>query len=377
MNNALLRRGFTLIELMLSVVLGSLIIYTAMAGFRVAAQTVTVANRLSLENSMLRAGFQIALNEVDTWTAYDDPESKQAGDQALRLAQRPFAPLPKLTRVSTSTGGTGGSGTPVDGQYLYPSPESDTGWDHAYFWPPNDPRTWWRANAAEWHATSGRSGKYSQFANTVSAPHTWLFTQMNMLQNGLGFYGFCDYLPPSMLYAFIRDGDMDPLFVNGSAFRNGDGGTWFAQGRYRCTKDTSYVLVPLKPSGGAGQLTTGNFRRYFSTGVGASTSSVGDLMSKALSSQAMLTTQPIHWPQMKVEVARVLSYNRFVNLSQIKWTNSLTGEPIVLSFTAIGTTLRGARSMRKPGDPGMAHGWARWYAPGSDKNDPCIDSQTP
>jgi prepilin-type N-terminal cleavage/methylation domain-containing protein len=374
MNHSRIRHGFTLIELMIAVTLGSLIIYAAMAGFRVAAQTITVANRLSLENSLLRAGFQVALNEVDTWTSYDDPESSSEGDRALRLPNRPFSPLPALAKISTSESG---GAKPAKGEFIYPSPETDKGWDHHYFWPPNDPRTWWRANAAEWHDTAGRSGKYSQFANTVSAPHTWLFKQMDELQSNLGFYAFCDYLPPSMLYAYIRDGDMDPLFVSGSSFRNSDGDSWFAQGRYRCTKNTSYVLVPLKPSGGSGQLTTGNFRRYFSTGVDASTGSVGDLMNKALSSQALLSQQPIQWPQVKVEVARVLAYNRFVTLSCIKWTNALTGDQLSLSFTTIGTTLRGARAMRKPGNPNVANGWAKWYEPGSDKNDPSIDSPKP
>lgn len=374
MNHLRMRHGFTLIEMMIAITLGALILYAAMAGFRVATQTITVANRLSLENGLLRAGFQVALHEIDTWVSYDDPTSEEDADRALRFPQRPFAALPSLSKVSTSATS---ESTPAEGEFIYPSSELDEGWDHHYFWPPNDPRTWWRANAAEWHDTAGRSGKYSQFANTDSAPHVWLYKQMHTLQDRLGFYAFCDYLPPSMPYAYMRAGDMDPMFVSGSAFRNGDGGTWFAQGRYRCTKDTSYVMVPLKPSGGSGHLTTGNFRRYFFTGVGASTGSVGDLMNKALASQALLNQQPIHWPQVKVEVARVLAYNRFVNLSSIKWTNALTGDQLSLSFTAIGTTLRGARAMRKPGDPEVANGWAKWYAPGSERNDPSIDSPKP
>jgi len=368
-----LPRGFTLIEVMIATVLGFLIIYAAMAGFRVAAQTITVANRLSLENSMLRAGFQTALDEVDTWVAYDDPTSSAAGDQALRRAQLPFSALPELAQTQASQP----AGTTVEGQFIYPSPESDSGWDPKYFWPPNDSRTWWRANPAEWNASSGRSGKYAQFGNTLAAPHTWLFNQMHMLQSNLGFYAFCDYLPPSMLYAYIRGGDLEPMFVSASAFRNGDGGTWFAQGRYRCTKDTSYLLVPLKPVGGAAQITAGNFRRYYSTGVGTNESSIRDFMNRGTSDKPLLEQQPAHWPQMKVQVARFLSHNRFVNLSTIQWTNALTGQPITLSFTAIGTTLRGARQMRIPGDPGQAHGWAKWYAPGSGKNDHHIDARTP
>lgn len=370
MQNTRMTNGFTLLELMISVTLGALIVYTAMAGFRVAGQTITVANRLSLENSIMRAGFQAALHEVDTWTSYDDPDSTQPGDQALRGAQMPFSELPPLTSTQAAANGGG----EVQGEYLYPSPETDTGWDPVYFWPPNDSRTWWRANPVEWHASAGRSGNFSKFANTMGAPHTWLFSQMKMLQTNLGFYAFCDYLPPSMPYAYINNGDLDPLFVTAGAFRNGDGGTWYAQGRYRCTKDTSYLLVPLKPSGGGAELTVGNFRRNYTTGVGANENGIKDFMRKALSRQPLMTTQPSHWPAMNVEVARFLSHNRFVTLSNIQWTNSLTGELMSLSFTTLGTTLRGARNMRKPGRPGTANGWARWYAPGDDRNDTTIDS---
>jgi prepilin-type N-terminal cleavage/methylation domain-containing protein len=363
--------GFTLLELMIAVTLGALILYAAMAGFRVASQTVTVANRLSLENSILRAGFQAALYEVDTWTSYDDPNSTLPGDQALRRAQMPFSELPRLT--TTQAAQTGGGGE-IQGQYMYPSPETDTGWDPDYFWPPNDSRTWWRANPVEWHASAGRSGNFAKFANTSGAPHTWLFSQMKMLQTNLGFYAFCDYLPPSMPYAYINNGDLDPLFVTAGAFRNGDGGTWFAQGRYRCTKDTSYLLVPLKPSGGGAELTVGNIRRHYGTGVGANENGIKDFMKKALSRQPLMLSQPSHWPKMNVEVARFLSHNRFVTLSTIQWTNALTGELMSLSFTSLGTTLRGARNMRKPGQPGTANGWARWYAPGDDRNDTTIDA---
>jgi prepilin-type N-terminal cleavage/methylation domain-containing protein len=370
-----IHRGFTLLEALIAIALGSLIIYAAVAGFRVSAQSITTANRLSLENSMLRAGFLAALHEVDTWTAYDDPESTTGSDRALRRPQLPFSPMPPLARAPSSSASSGSA----MGQYMYPSPEGDSGWDPTYFWPPNDPRTWWRANAAEWNMTAGRSGNYAQFANTIGAPHSWLFNQMNMLQSNLSWYGYCDYLPPSMLYSFIRGGDLDPTFTSGSSFRNHDGGTWFPQGRYRCTKDTSYTVVPLKPKGGTGSIAASNYRRYWNTGVGADENSVKDFMNKALSTRPLLSSQPAHWPVMKIEVARFLSHNRFVNLNTVQWTNTLTGEPISLSFTAIGTTLRGARQMRKPGPPDTASppGWARWYAPGSSLNDPTIDGPSP
>lgn len=370
-------QGFSLIEVMISITLGMLIIYAAMAGFRVASQSITTANRLATENSLLRAGFHEALTEIDLWTAYDEPESTIAANQALRRPQMPFSQLPTTPRIMASN--------PSAVAYEYSEAETDTGWDHAYPWPASSSRTWWRGNAAEWHNSRGRSGNYTLFAAIGGSTHPWLFNQMDMLQTNLGWYGFCDYLPPSMLYAYVgpdprQANKIDLLkdFVTPSSFRNGDGGSEFPQGRYRCTKDTSYLLVPLKPTGGSGLITSGNARRIWRTGVGATADekvndSVFSFMKHSLSSRNQLDQKPLHWPEVKVQVARFLSYNRFVTLSKIGFTNTLTGQPIELSFTAIGTTLRGARQQRKPGAPGSGAGWAKWYGPNETDNDRTLD----
>jgi len=368
-----LRQAFSLIELMIAITLGMLLVYVTMAGFRVASQSITTANRLALENSLLRSAFHEALNEVDLWTAYDDPVSTQAADQALRRPQMPFSEMPATSRIMASNPSV--EGIP------FTESELDTGWDYRYPWPASSSRTWWRANPAEWHNTLGRSGNYTLFSGIGSSPHPWLASQMDMLQTNLGYYALCDYLPPSMLYAYIgpdprQGGNIDMLkdFVTASNFRNGDGGTEFAQGRYRCTKDTSYLLVPLKPIAGAGQITTGNIRNKYTTGVGANIDSINGFMSRGLSSRKQLDQKPQHWPEVTLQVARFLSHNRFVTLSKIGFTNTLTGQPLELSFTAIGTTLRGARQMRKPGAPGSGAGWATWRGPNETDNDRHLDN---
>lgn len=366
--------AFSLIEMMIAISLGMLLVYAAMAGFRVASQSITSANRLAMENSLLRAGFHEALNEVDLWTAYDDPQSTVAADQALRRAQMPFSPLPTTPRIMASTP------SETEG-YVFSESENDIGWDHLYPWPASSSRTWWRANAAEWHDSLGRSGNYTLFSGIGGSPHPWLANQMHMLHTNLGYYGLCDYLPPSMLYAYIgpdpsQGGAVDMVrdFVRAStSFRNGDGGTNFAQGRYRCTKDTSFLLVPLKPLGGTAHVTVGNIRRNYSTGVGTSVGALTDFMNRGLSSRDQLEQRPSHWPEIKVQVARFLSHNRFVTLSKIGFTNKLTGQPLEISFTAIGTTLRGARQQRKPGAPGSGAGWAKWWGPNETDNDRHLD----
>ncbi|HEX3135240.1 MAG TPA: prepilin-type N-terminal cleavage/methylation domain-containing protein [Planctomycetota bacterium] len=98
------RHGFTLIELMISIALGAVLLYTAMAAFRVAAQSVTLANRLSLENAVLRAGYQVVHRDLDFWTDVDDPETSTR--QALRpgavASGMPFTPFSTSWSTATS-----------------------------------------------------------------------------------------------------------------------------------------------------------------------------------------------------------------------------------------------------------------------------------
>src|SRR4051812_35505396 len=91
------RRAFTLIELLLSIGLGAVLIYTTIAGVRVASQAVMVSSRLSTENALMRAGIATAHEEVDFWTTYDNPEAADAQRPLKRpggwagLSFQPFA----------------------------------------------------------------------------------------------------------------------------------------------------------------------------------------------------------------------------------------------------------------------------------------------
>ncbi len=77
-----LRHGFTLIELVVATGVGMFVIVTAYAAVRSASRTIQAAERLALENRLLRAGFVYALDEIDYWTLFDDPVS--ANPQPLR-----------------------------------------------------------------------------------------------------------------------------------------------------------------------------------------------------------------------------------------------------------------------------------------------------
>lgn len=204
-------RAFTLIELMLSIALGSIVIYTAFAGFRVATQAITAANRLSLENALMRAGYFEAQRQVDFWTEYDDPDLPIAQRYQTSLVMAggpyrgddmkglPFTPMKEFTKsinppwrtfpiwpVTTSVPKlstlpqVNSSATAIINQITpinitLPSGaistlpkdsywEQDMGWDATYAWAPHDPRTWNRANLRD-KVGSGQGQLYEDPSN--------------------------------------------------------------------------------------------------------------------------------------------------------------------------------------------------------------------
>lgn len=208
--------AFTLIEMMIAVGLGTMVVLVALSGFRTASQTLTVANRLSLENSMLRSGYFEAQVQLDFWTNLDDPTLPDAerplkGDQSVgyitewvnqnRKRGLPFTPMKTLSSEGIwAKSGTMPRFTPAAlpdgsrGNWVMPRPlsqisandwELDRGWDPTYYWAPHDPRTWSRANLAEKERDNGGigndgvdnlpkmiNGRYAIFANTNPSAQT-------------------------------------------------------------------------------------------------------------------------------------------------------------------------------------------------------------
>ncbi len=67
---------------------------------------------------------------------------------------------------------------------------------------------------------------------------------------------------------------------------------------------------------------------------------------RTTSASKLMTLKPSSWPDVSVAVARYLRLTRFSTQFKISWTDPLSGERADLRFTAMGTTLRGARRMR-------------------------------
>lgn len=62
----MIRRGFTLIELMIAIGLGLLVMYAAFVGFRTTAKALSAAQRLFIGNALLRAEMLTAYRFADT-----------------------------------------------------------------------------------------------------------------------------------------------------------------------------------------------------------------------------------------------------------------------------------------------------------------------
>jgi prepilin-type N-terminal cleavage/methylation domain-containing protein len=381
------RQGFTLIEVMLSVALGALVVYTATAGFRVAAQSVTIVNRLSVENAIMRGGLQQAHDRLDFWTDCDNPDL--VSEQTLRGKDAngglPFTPMRDVFPRVPST-----------------EPEAATGWDPAETWSAHDPRNWWHGSVAEKFNTSLVLGRYAVFANTkrdphvqspmmfgpaptdygtVRVPHSWLYNQIWGLHNALGYYGFADYLPANTLFACYGEvkemqanafdnsnqGGMPRLLMQpGSSFDNGEGNQEYCKGLWRLTMVSAYGLVsPTHPSA----TQPAAHQKKYIVGYWNNGGDFTRLINETDNSAWVLSLDgPAAWPKATVSVARFIKTARFVSLCKVRWTSPLTGETAQLAFAGFGTTLRGARQQRR-----LTGGWAAWDGPANASNDRTLD----
>lgn len=388
-----MRVGFTLIEMMLALALGSLVVYVAAAGFRVAAQSVAITNRMAIENSILRTGVIIALDNSDFWLSHDDPFASSGTSQALRPVITdwagnkrglPFTPFNDLSSqgVYAQAAGATSANPGVN--------ETAGGWDPKA-WTANEARGWsWgnlneRAQYTLTAALPARKlqtfGRYHLFASPdIAAPHSWQQRQLDGLNRSLGYYGLFEYMPANTgLMVYDRDKSLTSpsaqdlavsrewCFVpnGGAAAMGNDGraeGINFAQDRLVASWGPSFI-VPTPNRTGA-QITAATYR-WYSTGIAidpssnaASISGVkalaldGDVRKDWLSES--LAGKPEHWPSLTVINLRFMRTGTFTSLNRITWVNPLTGKATEMSFTVFGTTLRGARQQRLRSSPGWA-----------------------
>lgn len=73
MKGTTMRRGFTLLELLVAVSLSSIIIVTAYAAFNMASEAMGTVNRTARQNQLLRIGALMALDDADRWNTHANP----------------------------------------------------------------------------------------------------------------------------------------------------------------------------------------------------------------------------------------------------------------------------------------------------------------
>ena len=84
--------GYTLVEMAIAIFIGSIIILSAVTCFRVVTKTIASVNALSTENSLLRTGMQLALQDADYW--HSEADSNMPYNKGwTRVPQSPTNPF--------------------------------------------------------------------------------------------------------------------------------------------------------------------------------------------------------------------------------------------------------------------------------------------
>lgn len=313
------RSAFTLLELMIAVALSMLVMYGAFAALRVATQTLTTCNRLAVENNLLRAGFITALEDLDHWSSYDNPDVP--AEQSLREPGMPFAPLT------------------YDRDF-----RQDQSW------------TWWRNFG--YSSNSKRWGSYENFARVghTVPERAWLSTQMKDINQGIGHYALVDYLPGNAVFSFFdSNGRVPDEFVRTDAPPDGvttprayslrvPTGTANDTPKdiWTLTHHTSYCVTTSAFYRGKG------YNRFRFHDNAPAPWRYRDLQKGCRELRWLLPAdgRPTTWPTLSTDVRRYVVWSHHMDVCTVEIASPLTGQSTRFSFWGIGTTLRGARQQR-------------------------------
>ncbi|HYE06184.1 MAG TPA: type II secretion system protein [Planctomycetota bacterium] len=350
-------RAFTLIEMIVSIGIGAVICTAAFVAVRVSAQTIQTADRLSLENGLMRAGVAQALDELDFWTGYDDPAPGSA-NRTLRQAGEPFArfdfTIPEVTLDLLP-----------DRQPL------------AYEeWCAQDARTWYRGDPA--CGDGVRAANYSLISRagfpdispTGDAHRRWQHHFVRDVNDGLGYFALIDYAPANLLYASMDENGY--VTDEYTSFSGGGPGPMLSPAVYEdrahdffaLTSGTLYpILLPDKlstpPYAGA-DANACLFVDYAAAGVNPGWSTE-DYWNRWADRLRPIPLRPRHWPELQVIARHYAANARQWHTATVLLRSPVSGQTFKVFFSHTSTTLRGARRQRAQTD-----GWAR---PG----DPTLD----
>jgi len=395
----LVHRGFTLLEITVAVAIGTLILYTAYAGFRVSTQTVTLCNRMSLENRLMTAGMLRAIDDVDFWTDLD------------REGHVPLRTIPRKA-INGHSGGYDPDGadslslpqpfTPFASSWQ-PGLNQIPAVSNVYQgdWRPDDPRTWYRGDGFLFLQGNQRPedsvwGNYGLFsgvdanvthgnasvtvgalAGTTGVPvdrYTFTAAQHKGLKYALGFYGWWDYLPANAIIdwsdrngtratkpfelreRYEGEGDRPPSNIG--QFSSGFRGIWIS-GNERPQSRSSYLWEQVlcisapRPNDATNEVMRLNrWMAGHGDFINESASPISVVLSAISRPADMDAQRPGDWPRVTAEVRR---YKIFARTSQdcfVRMFDPATGKMVELDFRTVGSTLRGARLQRRTGVEG-------------------------
>ncbi len=406
------RAGFTLIELLVALSAGALVMLALAAAARMSSGAVTIANRIAQENALLRAGLVKALDEVDFWRSYDDPDAPPAQGQRLRAS------------IAIEDGHE--PGHPI--RLGMPFTPLKAGWpDNATESFDLDAKAWscanrqarWRGNLMERTSGDLRAGRYAIFSNahrtpTIGSPdtgtygsvtlpveRTWLPSHLRGLNRALGYYGLMDYAPANSVYAWYgeyRAAPPDPGADGNPPFPWQPGNASHAPAVPWGTTNGGYDLEFVRPMRGNRELESlrnpyfcflgdwnGNnflslggaafpvvppdndvtrafddqqlvhYHRWWFYQLNVFTPAATTYAPTSILVERLLPLAPTTWPEVSVSVRRSATYGGGTVECGVRLQSPLTGHVSALNFTACGTTLRGARMQRAP-----YGGWADW-----------------
>jgi type II secretory pathway pseudopilin PulG len=321
-------RGFTLIEVIIAIGLGIMIVLVAVSGLRVTAQTVSTANRLSMQNAILRTAIVAANEEMDFWDSFDsrtDPSQRP-----LRNMGQPFQPMD----FKAANGNP-----PLDFTHKNAS-------------------QWW--NGHIWSSNNKRWGDYSIFGKDglisdplVPAERNWRHKILPYLTSGIGNYAAVEYLPANFVFGFYNNAN--PGVIPTAFGTPGVGPNHFkTQHRNRAQPsckvelghDSGYLLTSVSNASGHPSCHKAVYSNNGGSAFGGAFN-VSKLTDWNLGPQvSFLTGQPSHWPVVTIRTRISYRFQDFTHESRISVLDPYTGESFNMRLKGLTTTLRGARRQR-------------------------------
>ncbi len=324
------QNAFTLIELIVSIAIGMLILSVALAGVRVAAQTISAANRLSLSNSIFRTAVVAANYEMDFWDTFDS--RCDSTKQPLRENGFPFQPLDFSTPNTTLA-------------FDHSGPRE---WYNGHIWSSyNNENSGYYMNKLGDYSIFGKQGMVND--GIVPSEREWRHRILPHITDNLGYYAALDYLPANFIYAFYDfDGTIPKEFGEYGAgfghFNTNHRERHQPKSKPEMGHSSGFVLTTVKNGKGTHpQCHHGVYSSRGKNGFSRENMWQWDLYPQV----DFLNAKPETWPQVTIRTCVYYYFNRFRHASRVVILDPMTGEQFSINIDGLTTTLRGARRQRE------------------------------